>query len=114
MNIEKIQQQIKEFSKQRDWDKHHNPKNLVMALSVEASELLEIFQWLESNQTLNLSEDKLTNVKEEVADIAIYLIRVCMAYNINLEEAIFEKMRKNELKYPLVDNQGNKIYYKKN
>ncbi|MFV0563586.1 MazG-like family protein [Malaciobacter mytili] len=73
-----------------------------------------MFQWLESNQTLNLSEEKLTHVKEEVADIAIYLIRVCMAYNIDLENAIFEKMKKNELKYPLVDKEGNKINYKKN
>ncbi len=113
MNIEKIKQQIKEFSQQRDWDKHHNPKNLVMALSVEASELLEIFQWLDNSQSLNLCEDRLTHVKEEIADVAIYLIRVCMAYNINLEEAIFEKMKKNELKFPLVDKDGNKINYTK-
>lgn len=109
-NIEKI---IKDFSKQRDWDKFHNPKNISMALNVEASELLEIFQWLDFEQAANLDKDKYQHAKEEIADIAVYLIRMCMSLNINLEDAIKEKMKLNELKYPLLDENGEKISYGK-
>ncbi len=84
-----------------------------MALNVEASELLEIFQWLSLEQAENLSDDKKEHVKQEIADIAVYLIRICMHYNINLEEAIIEKMKLNEKKYPLIDENGNKIEYGK-
>ncbi len=113
MNMQKIQTIIKDFSEQRDWDKFHNPKNLSMALSVEASELLEIFQWLELEQANNLSDDKKEHAKQEIADIAVYLIRMCMKLDINLEEAITEKMKLNEKKYPLFDEKGNKINYGK-
>ncbi|RXJ91201.1 nucleotide pyrophosphohydrolase [Arcobacter sp. CECT 8983] len=113
MNMEKIETIIKEFSTKRDWEKFHNPKNLSMALSVEASELVEIFQWLDLEQSQNLSSDKKEHAKEEIADIAVYLIRICMKLDINLEEAIIEKMKKNEKKYPLFDKDGNKIEYGK-
>lgn len=113
MNMQKIQAIIKEFSAQRDWDKHHNPKNLAMALSVETAELVEIFQWLTLEQCENLEHSKKEHLKEEVADVAVYLLRICMAYDINLEEAIIEKMKKNEKKYPLYNNNGEKIVYNK-
>ncbi len=113
MDIKKIQTIIKNFSTQRDWEKFHNPKNLSMALSVEVSELVEIFQWLDLEQAQNLSKDKKEHVKQELADIAVYLIRMCMHFNINLEEAIVEKMKLNEKKYPLFDKDGKKIEYGK-
>lgn len=113
MDMQKIQTIIKEFSKQRDWDKFHNPKNLSMALSVEASELVEIFQWLDFEQASNLTAEKKEHAKQEIADIAVYLIRMCMDLDINLEEAIVEKMKLNEKKYPLFDEEGNKIDYGK-
>jgi len=113
MDMQKIEAIIKDFSEQRDWEKFHNPKNLSMALSVEASELLEIFQWLELEQANNLSNDKKEHAKQEIADIAVYLIRMCMKLDINLEDAIIEKMKLNEKKYPLVDEDGNKIEYGK-
>jgi NTP pyrophosphatase (non-canonical NTP hydrolase) len=113
MNMQKIESIIKDFSEQRDWDKFHNPKNLSMALSVEASELLEIFQWLEFEQAENLNKEQKEHTKQEVADIAVYLIRMCMKLNINLEDAIVEKMKLNEKKYPLLDENGNKINYGK-
>jgi len=113
MNMQKIQNIIKEFSKQRNWDQFHNPKNVAMALSVETAELVEIFQWLNEKEALNLNEAKQEHLSEEVADIAVYLLRICMAYDINLEEAIISKMKKNEIKYPLIDKQGNKIEYGK-
>ncbi|WP_072679733.1 nucleotide pyrophosphohydrolase [Arcobacter sp. LA11] len=113
MNMQKIEGIIKDFSEQRDWEKFHNPKNLSMALSVEASELLEIFQWLELEQANNLSDDKKEHAKQEIADIAVYLIRMCMKLDINLEDAIIEKMKLNEKKYPLIDENGKRIEYGK-
>lgn len=113
MDMQKIQTLIQTFSKERNWDKHHNPKNLAMALSVETAELVEIFQWLTYEQCENLDESKKEHLKEEIADIAVYLLRICMAYEIDLEEAIVEKMKKNEKKYPLYDNEGQKIVYNK-
>lgn len=113
MDIHKIQNIIKDFSKQRDWDQFHNPKNLAMALSVETSELVEIFQWLDATQAENLSQANKDHLEEEVADIAVYLLRICMFYNINLEDAIISKMKKNEKKYPLFDEDGKKIEYGK-
>lgn len=113
MDMEKIESIIKEFSAQRDWDKFHNPKNIAMALSVEASELLEIFQWLTFEQSENLEEKKKEHAKQEIADIAVYLIRMCMNLDINLEEAIISKMKMNEKKYPLFDENGEKIEYGK-
>ncbi|RXJ67930.1 nucleotide pyrophosphohydrolase [Halarcobacter ebronensis] len=113
MDMKKIESLINKFSTQRDWEKFHNPKNLAMALSVEASELVEIFQWLDFEQAANLQGEKKEHAKQEIADIAVYLIRICMHYNIDLEEAIVEKMKLNEKKYPLFDEQGNKIEYGK-
>jgi len=113
MDMEEIEKIIKKFSNDRNWDYAHNPKNLAMALSVEASELVEIFQWLDFNEAANLKGEKKEHAKQEIADIAIYLIRMCMKLDINLEEAILEKMKLNAIKYPLEDENGNKIEYKK-
>jgi NTP pyrophosphatase (non-canonical NTP hydrolase) len=101
MDIEKITQRIQKFSDDRKWNDHHNPKNLVMALSGEVGELNEIFQWLDFDDSLNLPDDVYQHTKEEVADIAIYLLRICMKLDINIEDAIHMKMDKNEKKYPV-------------
>lgn len=111
MNIDLIKERIQKFSDDRNWNQHHNPKNLAMALSVETAELVEIFQWLTLEQASNLDGEKKEHLKEEIADVAIYLIRICMKLDINLEEAILNKMIKNEKKYPLIDENGNKIEY---
>jgi dCTP diphosphatase len=105
-DLEKLENIIDQFSQERDWNQFHSAKNLSMALSVEASELLEIFQWMteaESNAVI-LNEEKFTHVQEEVADILVYLIRLSSRLNINLEEAVLSKMKKNALKYPLGKN----------
>ena len=111
--MEKIEALIRKFSQERDWEKFHNPKNLAMALSVETAELVEIFQWLNEDQSLNLDKSKKEHLEEEIADIAVYLLRICYSYNIDLEEAIISKMKKNEIKYPLYDKTGHKIDYGK-
>lgn len=113
MDIENIKKIILQFSDDRNWEEFHNPKNLAMALSVEASELVEIFQWLTLEQSADLDKDKKEHAKQEIADIAVYLIRMCIKLDINLEDAIIEKMKLNEKKYPLEDNNGKKIEYGK-
>lgn len=113
MNIEKIKQRIQKFSDDRNWESFHNPKNLVMALNGEVGELNEIFQWLNFEECMNLPEDVKEHTKEEIADIAIYLIRICMKLDINIEEAILNKMTKNEAKYPIETSQGGSKKYSK-
>ena len=113
MNIEQIKQRIQKFSDDRNWESFHNPKNLVMALNGEVGELNEIFQWLDFEESLNLPDDVLEHTKEEVADIAIYLLRICMKLDINLEDAILNKMTKNEAKYPVESSMGASKKYSK-
>ena len=113
MDIEKIKQRIQKFSDDRDWGEFHNPKNLVMALNGEVGELNEIFQWLNFDESMNLPEDVKEHTKEEVADIAIYLLRICMKLDIDLGDAIIKKMEKNELKYPVADSKGGAKKYSK-
>lgn len=103
MNIENIQKQLSNFADERDWNKFHGPKNLSMALSVEASELLEIFQWLTPEQANNIMESsEAEHVREEIADVMIYLIRMSDILNINLDDAISEKIQKNAIKHKAV------------
>ncbi|MDA8669199.1 nucleotide pyrophosphohydrolase [Alphaproteobacteria bacterium] len=100
MNFNKINKEIKSFVDERDWDQFHSPKNLSMALSVEASELVEIFQWL-NNKDIEENKEKIHQaVKEEVVDIFYYVVSMCQKMDINLEDAFYEKMKKNKLKYP--------------
>ena len=113
MNLNKIQQRIQKFSDDRNWDSFHNPKNLVLALNGEVGELNEIFQWLDFEESMNLPDDVLEHTKEEVADIAIYLLRICMKLDINLEDAILNKMTKNEAKYPVESSMGGSKKYSK-
>ncbi len=75
--LEQIKAQLQKFADDRDWDQFHSPKNLAMALSVEASELVECFQWLTEEQSQNLSPEQLSAVKDEMADVQIYLL--CIA-----------------------------------
>ena len=92
MNIKKIQKQLSDFADERDWNQFHNPKNLAMALSVEASELVEIFQWLTPEQAEEImSTNESEHVKEELADVMIYLIRLADKLNIDLEDAVTDR-----------------------
>ena len=101
MNLNKIKQKLKKFSNERNWDGYHNPKNLSMALSVEASELVEIFQWLTIEESKSLNDKQMQATKEELADILIYLIRIADKLDINLEKAVEQKIKLNAKKYPL-------------
>ena len=106
MNITKIQNQLSRFASERDWEQFHTPKNLSMALSVEASELVEIFQWLTPEESTHPDQKQTQSVQSEVADIAMYLIRICQILEIDLESAIQEKIIQNENKYPVELSKG--------
>ena len=100
MNYLKIKQTIQKFVNERNWEESHTPKNLAMALSVEASELVEIFTWLKDDEYLK-SDDKIkAKTKEELVDIFYYIVRICQKMDIDLEEAFYEKMKKNIIKHP--------------
>ena len=109
--LEKFKLRLRQFAKERDWEQFHSPKNLSMALSVEVSEIVEHFQWLTEEQSENLSIDKLEEVKTELADTFIYLIRLADKLNINLLEVVKSKIEVNELKYPVDKAKGNAIKY---
>ena len=97
----------------RGWEQFHHPKNLIMALSGEVGELNEIFQWLTEDQSYELMKDpnKAGEVKEELADIMIYLSRICFLLGVDLEQACLAKFAKNELKYPVSLSKGNSLKY---
>ena len=111
MDISKIQNQLKKFAIERDWEQFHTPKNLSMALSVEASELVEIFQWLRAEESISLDKKQTDAIKSEVADIAMYLLRFCSILEIDLEKAIEDKLVKNAEKYPVSLSKGNAKKY---
>lgn len=94
------------FARARDWDQFHTPKNLAMALSVEASELAEIFQWLTPAQSRRLKGRAREHLEEELADVFLYLLRLAGRYDVDLVAAGFSKMKKNALKYPVGKSKG--------
>ena len=102
MDIAALQIKLREFSNERNWEKYHSPKNLSMALSVEASELLEIFQWLtlEESQDKNNISFRKKDVQDELADILTFLLMLADVLEINLETAIQQKISENAKKYP--------------
>lgn len=100
MNYTKIKQTIQNFVDERDWEESHTPKNLAMALSVEASELVEIFTWLKDDEHLKSNDKIKSKTKEELVDIFYYIVRICQKMDIDLEEAFYEKMKKNIIKHP--------------
>lgn len=102
---------IREFADERDWGQFHTPKNLATALIVEAAELLEHFQWLTAGQSLQLDTQTRQDVKEEIADVLIYLVRLADVLKINLLEAASEKMQSNASKYPIEKSRSNSVKY---
>jgi NTP pyrophosphatase (non-canonical NTP hydrolase) len=102
---------LRNFAQKRDWDQFHSPKNLAMALSVEVAEIVEHFQWLTQAQSNNLGAVKLAEIKEEIADVMIYLTRLADRLGIDPVQAAEEKMRLNEKKYPVEKAKGNAAKY---
>ena len=110
-HFEKLSERLTKFAMERDWDQFHAPKNLVMALSVEAAELTEHFQWLTEEQSHNLGKEKLDEVAFEMADIYIYLTRLASKLEIDLPRYVDEKIVLNEKKYPVEKVKGSAKKY---
>jgi dCTP diphosphatase len=112
-SLESLRVQLGAFAAERDWDPFHNPKNLAMALNVEAGELLEHFQWLTPDQAANLPPDTRDAVALECADVLLYLIRLADKLNIDLMNAAKRKLELNAQKYPVEKARGTAAKYDK-
>ncbi len=113
MDIKNIQKKLAIFSDQRDWNQFQSPKNLSMGLVREASELLELFQWLTEEQSREIvnSEEQMLLVKEEIADVFLFLVRLADQLDIDIEKAALQKIKINEAKYPISLSKGNMEKY---
>ncbi len=99
--LDTLRLRIREFARGRDWERYHTPKNLAMALIVEAAELIEPFQWLTPEQSLQLSAEQHEAVRQEIADVLIYLTRLADVLEIDLLHAAADKLVINARKYPV-------------
>tara|TARA_B100000787_G_C16175667_1_gene288882 strand:- start:1340 stop:1759 length:420 start_codon:yes stop_codon:yes gene_type:complete len=112
LNLENLKLKLREFSKDRDWEQFHNPKNLATALSVEASELLEIFQWSNDGGLKEIDNpEKRQEIEKEIADIFNYLVKLVDILDIDLEEAALNKIKENAEKYPIETSKGKSMKY---
>lgn len=113
IDVDKLNDILDNFISDRDWDQFHSIKNLTMALSVETSELVEIFQWLteeDSNKVVESEKLKL-KVEEELADIFIYLLRIAKKTNVDLGKVVLSKIKRNSEKYPVEKSRGSSKKY---
>ena len=106
-----LRDQLRVFVAERDWSQFHTPKNLASALSVEAAELLEPFQWLPTGQQSELDEHAQTNIRHEMADVLNYLIMLADQLNVDLFTTAQEKITLNALKYPAQQVHGDARKY---
>jgi len=104
-----ISKALASFSKERDWEKFHSPKNLAIALSVEAAELLEHFQWVPEKESGKPPREKLSAIEDEVADVQIYLLMLTEKLGIDLTRAVEAKIEKNRLRYPADQVRGSTV-----
>lgn len=111
---EMLARKLAQFSAERDWDQFHTPKNIASALSVEAAELLEIFQWTRGQhdwKEIDAENSVRKHTEEELADILLYLIRFASLAKIDLQQAALGKLEKNALKYPVEKSRGSDRKY---
>ncbi|RPI44480.1 MAG: nucleotide pyrophosphohydrolase [Betaproteobacteria bacterium] len=109
--LAQLRDALRRFATERDWEQFHTPKNLAIALSVEASELLEHFQWLTAEQSAAPDDETLARVREELADVLLYLVRLADRLDVDLLAAARDKMALNARKYPLDKARGNSRKY---
>ena len=113
ITVEELKNRLRVFADERDWHQFHTPKNLSMALAVEASELLEIFQWYTPEQSSTPEPGVRKHIEEEVADILNYLIRLCDQLDIDPLEVAARKIEANAEKYPIEKARGSSAKYDK-
>jgi dCTP diphosphatase len=100
-SLESLRERLADFAQEREWEPFHSPKNLAMALIAECAELVEHFQWLSEEQSRSLSTGKLAEIRLELADILIYLIRIADRLGVDLIAAAGDKIAINERRYPV-------------
>ncbi|MFC1904528.1 nucleotide pyrophosphohydrolase [Chloroflexota bacterium] len=107
-NLHELKTKIKSFVEERDWEKYHKPKEIAISISIESAELLELFQWTKEDELNLIFQDanKLENIKDEISDIVIYCLDLANALNIDVSQAIENKVKKNEEKYPVEKIKG--------
>jgi dCTP diphosphatase len=109
--LESLRERLREFAAARDWEQFHSPKNLAMALSAEAGELLEIFQWLTEDQSRTLAPEAHAAAGDEIADVLLYLIRLSDVLGVDPIAAANRKIVANAAKYPVDKARGNSRKY---
>jgi NTP pyrophosphatase (non-canonical NTP hydrolase) len=112
-SLEALRAQLRAFVAERDWDQFHNPKNLAMAVVVEAAELVEQFQWLTLEQSEQLPPETRTAVEMEVADVLLFLLRLCDRLEIDPLQVAQRKLALNARKYPVDKARGRATKYDK-
>ena len=110
-DLEELKQRLRGFVAERDWEQFHSPKNLAMALSVEASELVELFQWLSEEQSAAPDPELRRRAAEELAHVLWFLVRIADRLGIDLLAAAESKFAQNELKYPAARVRGQSRKY---
>ena len=98
MDFKELEKKVIDFRDERNWKQFHQIKDLLLGLTIEVAELQELFLWKTDEQQAEIDNEK---IKDELADIAIFMIYISKQYNIDLTEAISEKLEKNRLKYPV-------------
>lgn len=103
MNIEHLQQRLRHFAAERDWQRFQTPKNLAMAMVVEAAELLEIFQWMTAEESMAIQGhiEQHQHLGEEIADVMLYLLQIADHAGVDVTAAVERKLVLNALKYPV-------------
>lgn len=109
VDVARLQQAVAQFARERDWERFHSPKNLAMALAGEAGELLELFQWLSEDESRKVAGDPATAraVRDELADVLVYLVRLAAVLEVDLDEALRSKLAANAVRYPVALARGN-------
>jgi len=106
--VEQLRKKVAEFVAQRQWERFHDPKNLSVAIAIEAAELMEHFQWLRSDELDQVRDDpqQMAAVREELADVTAFVLSFANALDIDLTQALSDKMVKNNKKYPADEYRG--------
>jgi NTP pyrophosphatase (non-canonical NTP hydrolase) len=110
-DLAELKRRLRKFVRDRDWEQFHSPKNLAMALSVEAAELVEIFQWLTEAESAVLDKDRRQRAEAELADILVYLVRIADRLDVDLLQATARKLEENARKYPAERVRGKALKY---
>ena len=113
VSIKVLKDKVQSFCEERDWDQFHNPKDLAIGISTEANELLDLFRFKSEEDMMDMLNDsvKSRSIEEELADTFFFILRFAQRNNMDLAEILYEKMKKNALKYPVEKAKGRNLKY---